>query len=184
VFFFPVYAVICWVLACRFRRTWRGVGVVALGVLGLVALGWVHWRLSVITHGRVYLPIMQLLLYPYTALVAMGGVFMVSMPRRPGRGECRACGYRLAGLEAGEAGIVCPECGVGGAVRALAGVGPSAEDRAVQHAQAEDHQRDAREEHDPEEHDRAVFERLHERRALCRGAAGDQLVLTREPGHP
>jgi len=175
VFFFPVYGVICWLLALRFRRSWKGLGVVALGVLGLVVIAWIHWRLSIITHGRVYLPILQLLLYPYTALVGLGGLFMVALPRRPGFGQCRACGYGLAGLEAGATGIVCPECGSDGV---------SPEHGAVQHAKPEDHDRHARDERDADRDHLLVLDRLHHRRALTRGAAGDQLVLTREPGHP
>lgn len=190
-FFFPVYAVIAWALAFRFRRKWKGAGVVALSVLGLIGLAWVHWKLSVITHGRVYLPILQMLLYPYIVLVAFGGVFVAAMPRRPGRGQCHACGYGLAGLEAGHAGVVCPECGAGAAVPRsvvlqveVPRVVVSAEHGAVDKAEPEDQERDAREERDAEHDDRPMLERLHDRRALSRGAAGDQVVLTREPVHP
>lgn len=117
-FFFPVYAVACWLLAYRGRRSWRGWAAVVLGVMGLLGASWVHWRLSVVTDGRVYLPILQLLMYPYTALVALGGVFVVLLPRRHAPGHCHACGYRLDGLEdqtCGEqpGGITCPECGKG-----------------------------------------------------------------------
>lgn len=105
---FVIYIVLVWYLAYRYRRRWVGFGVVAGGFAGLVFLGYLHWMMSEWTHGRIYLPVLQVLLYPYTLLVGAGGVFMVSMPKMlPFR--CASCGYDLEGLEG--ALTNCPECG-------------------------------------------------------------------------
>lgn len=105
---FVIYIVLVWYLAYRYRRRWVGFGAVAGGFGGLVLLGYLHWRMSEWTHGRIYLPVLQVLLYPYTLLVGAGGVFMVSMPKMlPFR--CASCGYDLEGLEG--AMTNCPECG-------------------------------------------------------------------------
>lgn len=105
---FVVYAVLVWWAAYHWRRRWRGYGASVAGVMGLVFLAFLHWKLSEWTHGRIYLPVLQVLLYPYTLLVGAGGVFMASMPKMlPFR--CASCGYDLEGLE-GEI-AACPECG-------------------------------------------------------------------------
>lgn len=105
---FVIYLVLVWYLAYRFRRRLIGYGVVVMGFAGLVMLGYLHWRMSEWTHGRIYLPVLQVLLYPYTLLVGAGGVFMASMPKMlPLR--CATCDYDLAGLEGSV--VTCPECG-------------------------------------------------------------------------
>lgn len=105
---FVIYAAIVWWAGYRWRRRWLGFAFVGLGLLGLVSLAILHWRLSEWTHGRIYLPVLQVLLYPYTVLVTAGGVFMAGMPKMlPFR--CATCGYDLEGLE-GDLSI-CPECG-------------------------------------------------------------------------
>lgn len=112
-FLFVVYAVLVWYLACRWRREWRGLGVVALGLAGVGLVAIVHYKLHVWTEGRVYLPVMQMLLYPYGLLVAGFGLFIWALPRTfssRGRELCRSCGYDVTGL-AEEARYACPECG-------------------------------------------------------------------------
>lgn len=105
---FVFYAALVWWAGYHWRRRWLGFAWVSLGFAGLVCMAWLHWRLSEWTHGRIYLPVLQVLLYPYTLLVAAGGVFMASMPKMlPYR--CASCGYDLEGLEGNLA--VCPECG-------------------------------------------------------------------------
>lgn len=105
---FVIYAALVWWAGYRWRRRWLGFAWVALGFLGLVGMAVLHWRLSEWTHGRIYLPVLQVLLYPYTLLVAAGGCFMAAMPKMlPFR--CATCGYDLEGLEGDLA--VCPECG-------------------------------------------------------------------------
>lgn len=105
---FVIYAALVWWAGYRWRRRWLGFGSVILGFLGLVGLAVLHWRLSELTHGRIYLPVLQVLLYPYTLMVAAGGFFMAAMPKMlPFR--CASCGYDLEGLEGDLA--ICPECG-------------------------------------------------------------------------
>lgn len=162
-FFFPVYAVCVWLIAFRFRRNWRGLLVVAAGIAGLMAIAWAHYRLSIVTDGRVYLPILQMLMYPYIGLVALGGAFAVCMPRRPGPGQCHACGYHLKGLEPDGAGYTCPECGSGPRPADLPKelspslIGPRAShsrrspaDDAVQHAPDQDEQGHTRDQQQPQ----------------------------------
>jgi len=102
------YAVLVWYGALRWRRNWRGVAVVLLGVLGVVFTGYLHWMLNQWTQGRIYLRVLQVLLYPYGALVAGVGFFIAALPRVYTGAQCRSCGYDLRGLETDER--VCPEC--------------------------------------------------------------------------
>ncbi len=102
------YAVLVWYGALRWRRNWRGVIAVVLGVLGVVVVGFLHYKLNEWTHGRVYLRVLQVLLYPYGVLVAAVGFFIAALPRVYAGAQCRSCGYDLRGLETDER--VCPEC--------------------------------------------------------------------------
>lgn len=105
--FFAVYAVIIWYAAARFRRRWEAFAWVAAGAIGLILVALFHWRLSVWTGGRIYLRVLQALLYPYTVLVVVGGLYIACLPRPRSKVHCRVCQYDLAGLEE----PVCPECG-------------------------------------------------------------------------
>ncbi len=102
------YAVLVWYGALRWRRNWRGVAAVAIGVLGVVLTGYLHFMLNEWTQGRVYLRVLQVLLYPYGVLVAAVGFFIAALPRVYSGAQCRSCGYDLRGLESNER--VCPEC--------------------------------------------------------------------------
>lgn len=105
---FVIYAVLVWWAGYHWRRRWLGLASVALGFLGLLCIAVIHLQLNEWTHGRIYLPVLQVLLYPYTVLVVAGGLFMAAMPKMlPFR--CASCGYDLEGLEGDLA--VCPECG-------------------------------------------------------------------------
>ena len=111
--FFVGYAVVVWYFAAKHRRAWGGALAVFLGVLGLLLLNYLHWKASVWVAVRsdpdaegVMLPVLQSLMYPYTALVASVGTFIVCLPRRHSVG-CPMCGYDLEGLRA----HICPECG-------------------------------------------------------------------------
>lgn len=110
---FVVYAVLVWYGALRFRRRWEGYGSVVAGIVGCVAVALFHIQLNQWTQGRIFLPVLQSLLYPYAAMVAMVGFFIASLPRSAaerGVRPCRHCGYDLDGLE-DEHGLTCPECG-------------------------------------------------------------------------
>lgn len=108
-FLFVIFAAYSWFLAFRHRRRWRG-GLVLLCSMLLVGLvGYFHWMLNRWTGGRIYLPVLQILLYPYGLLVLAMGIFLVVQPRRA-LYECRRCHYDLRGLV--EEGLYsCPECG-------------------------------------------------------------------------
>jgi hypothetical protein len=106
-----LYAVLVWYFAMRWRRRWPAFLAVGLGVANLLVLGaMVHaWDRT-----RAPWPISELgllfsLLYPYTALVGVIGVYISLLPRAAKAHECRKCRYDLSGLEPDE--LVCPECG-------------------------------------------------------------------------
>jgi hypothetical protein len=108
VFLFVIYAVAVWYLAIRHRRTWRGFVSVAAGVAFLVALAYLHayfWGyLGGLLRG------FQVLLYPYTVLVGLVGLYVASLPRNRNPHACQGCGYDRAGLTTGNP--ACPECGL------------------------------------------------------------------------
>lgn len=108
-FAFVVYAVGIWYAAARWRRRWQAFAWIAAGFLGLVCVAWLHYRLNIWTHGKIYLPVLRSMLYPYTALVVVVGLYIACLPRGNRLdGCCFACGYNLAGLALP---VKCPECG-------------------------------------------------------------------------
>jgi len=109
VFFFPLYAVLVWYAAARWRRRWESFAWVGAGVAGLVLIAYLHLCLNEWTHGRIFLRVLQTLLYPYTGLVGVVGVYIACLPRRVAVYCCHECHYDLSGL-IGET-AVCPECG-------------------------------------------------------------------------
>jgi hypothetical protein len=113
-FAFVVYAVLAWYLAFKWRREWRGFGVVLLSLAGVALVAYFHICLNRWTNGRIYLPVLQVLLYPYGVLVGMVGVFLAVLPLRH-KFSCRACGFELSGLESDNPR--CPECGLEEAAR-------------------------------------------------------------------
>lgn len=108
-FLFVIYAVAVWYFAVRYRRTWRGFASVAAGIAGLVALAWLHIQLSRWTHGKIYLQQLQVLLYPYTVVVAVIGFYAACLGRNYNPAICLGCGYDRTGLALSNP--VCPECG-------------------------------------------------------------------------
>lgn len=106
---FVVYAAFFWWLSVKHRRTWRGFTAAVGGFLGLCLVGYVHYRLDIWTNHRIFLPVLQTILYPYAALVLMVSVFLASLPPKFRGIACRQCGYDLTGLEV--ACPRCPECG-------------------------------------------------------------------------
>lgn len=132
--FFTGYAVIVWWLAGRFRRTWTGYACVAAGAafMGLVIFG--HYQLGIATQGRIYMEVLQPILYAYGLMVTSMGLFVASLPRRVEHGRrCHACGYDLEWIENGDPGV-CPECGTIRPLAARASPGPAehARERAEQ----------------------------------------------------
>ena len=106
--FFTGYAVLVWIAAARYRRRWAGFGWVGAGVVGLVIVALLHIQLNVWTHGQIYLPVLQSILYPYTVVVGVMGLYLACLPRRVPEAHCVICLYDLRGL-AHEAQL-CPEC--------------------------------------------------------------------------
>ncbi len=106
---FSIYAVIVWFAAARYRRQWGSFASVAAGLAGLILVALLHIQLSRWTNGRIYLPVLQAMLYPYIGLVALVGLYLSCLPRGMAATACRACEYDLTGLAAEH--VVCPECG-------------------------------------------------------------------------
>lgn len=124
---FVVYAFAVWYAAARWRRRWPAFAWIAAGLVGLLLVAYLHYWLNIWTNGRIYLPVLRALLYPYMVLVATVGVYIACLPRaRPGECPCISCRYDLAGLKLPTA---CPECGTRNeAIRVRAArSGPSAE---------------------------------------------------------
>lgn len=109
-FVFALYAVLVWWAAARWRRQWGSFASVLGGMAFLVVVAWFHLLLNEWTEGRLYLPVLQVVLYPYIVLVGLIGFFVACLPRTKMPGHCRICGYDLRGLE--EETSMCPECGV------------------------------------------------------------------------
>ncbi len=108
--FFAVYAALVWFAAARWRRQWQSFAWLLVGVLGLIVTAWLHLLLNEWTGGRIFLPVLQALLYPYAAFVATIGLYIACMPRARTANACASCEYDLSGLE--HEGLVCPECGI------------------------------------------------------------------------
>ena len=114
---FTVYALIVSYFAARWRRRVRGVLAVIVGEALLVLFAWVHLQIPVLAaEGMPFfqdidiLPF-QLMLYPYTVLVAVMGGFIVAMPRRAPVDSCWYCRYDLSSLMDEPGVLICPECG-------------------------------------------------------------------------
>lgn len=108
-FAFVLYAILVWYLAIRWRRRVRGMLALIAGMAGIVVMGYFHALLSRWTDGAVYLPLLQIMLYPYGLLVGGAGLFMLCLPRHRPVAYCKGCGYDLAGLDPEI--DRCPECG-------------------------------------------------------------------------
>jgi hypothetical protein len=115
VILFPIYAVLVWALAWRWRRSWLGYVAVLMGLLGVGLLGLLY-RFSVMVY-PAYLegPIFPLLLATEAVTVLVVGTFIVCLPRHRVDRPCRRCRYELSGLE--EENPTCPECGIAHAAR-------------------------------------------------------------------
>jgi hypothetical protein len=111
--FFTGYVVIVWWLAAKYRRTWRAFAWVGAGAafMALVIVG--HTELGVATNGKIYVPVLQPILYAYGLTVTGMGLYIACLPRRPEPGRlCHWCGYDMLGLDPADAQRrTCPECG-------------------------------------------------------------------------
>lgn len=114
-FFFVAYAVFVWYATAIRRRRWQGFAIAVAGLLGVAVVGYLHWLLNIYTDGRINLPVLQSILYPYGLLVFAVSVYIACLPRTVVPGVCHTCGYDLAGLatvsESRQLMAKCPECG-------------------------------------------------------------------------
>lgn len=185
-FAFAVYAIAVWFGAYRWRRRVLGFALVVLGLAILGGVAWGHYQLNILSNGRLFLPLLQVLLYPYAALVFAGGVFLACMPpRRPG--ACDTCGYDLTGLYLES--TRCPECG-SASVSPLAP--PGANPGVTAGSPPEDAEDDAKHEHterkqdeqaDADREDAAGTELSDERDRARLRALRHQAFLRRQPEH-
>ncbi|MDX9912908.1 MAG: hypothetical protein RBS39_13890 [Phycisphaerales bacterium] len=106
--FFVGYAMVFWYLVVRRRRELAGWLWLAAAVGGLVGIMILHQILGVWTHGRIFVPVLRTLLFAYTLLVGVVGLYLVCLPKGYSRPLCRHCGYDMRGLEVWDP---CPECG-------------------------------------------------------------------------
>ncbi|GEM_PF-1897475 len=195
--FFVGYALLIWFGSAKHRRSLIGLGVVASGVGGLVVISYAHWLM-----GEYYPELMiqglQILMYPYIAVVGAVGLFIASMPRPAPVGACRGCHYDLQGIDTSI--TKCPECGhkidtealvwhrpsgtprenlrVGDPGVALAG---SAADRAGGGAADEDQPRDHAQEHPADAGELGGRERFDGGDRPRIGARSNQFILARQP---
>jgi hypothetical protein len=107
VILFGAYAAFVWYAVAIWRRRWQAFAIVALSILGIVAVGVLHVLLNRWTKGAVNLPAFHPILYPYGFFVGVVGVFIACLPRAVREGDCQTCGYNLDGLAESR----CPECG-------------------------------------------------------------------------
>lgn len=170
--FFTGFAVIVWWLAGSNRRTLRGFVFVALGAafMAMVIAG--HYALGVWSEGRIYMEVLQPILYGYGIVVIGMGVYIACLPRRVEHGpSCYACGYDVRLLSS----RVCPECGVAIPVSEPKAAASSPDEphdcAAYQHGE-----RHSQCEQKPERSEPILLDRGDHRRGPCLGALSDQLV--------
>lgn len=103
-FIFGLYTVIVWWLAFGWRRRWLGALSVTMGTLGMFGI---KGLLALLPEPS---PLMDVLIIPYAALLFIGGVYIVALPRPRRILACKSCLYDMKGHE--EEGARCPECGL------------------------------------------------------------------------
>lgn len=101
-----IYPVFLWLLAFRFRRTWPGFALVAIGTL----LVWPVAQLAAAVAGPTG-GVIAKLVYGEMTLIGLVALWLATMRRPPSYPMCPYCRYDLTGLPLDAAGAVCPECG-------------------------------------------------------------------------
>lgn len=107
---FPFYAVAIWLLAAKWRRTWKGFAAVIVGTAVLLVIEYTLYRIGNLKSGPVQPQQALGLLIPFTVLVFGVGLFIACQRRAaPSPIHCKRCHYDLTGLR--PVGLRCPECG-------------------------------------------------------------------------
>lgn len=107
---FPFYAVAIWLLAAKWRRTWKGFASVFLGTTFLVLIEYTLYRIGTMKITAIEPNQALGLLIPFTFLVFVVGLFIACQRRAvPSPIHCTRCHYDLSGLT--PLGLRCPECG-------------------------------------------------------------------------
>lgn len=112
---FVFYAALVWYASFRGRRRVIGFAALAIGIFVLLVFNELHQVVAEAYDFDEYLVVFRVLLYPYIGIVALVGLFLVTLPIDLPRGElhCRACRYDLSDLKDEMAlGLPCPECGM------------------------------------------------------------------------
>lgn len=105
-FLFGLYTVVVWWFTFVWRRRWQGWLGLIVGFFGLLVLRNLMARIKV--EGIATSPLVEILLIPYAAVLALIGAFILVMPRPHESHLCQSCGYDMAGLDRR---ATCPECG-------------------------------------------------------------------------
>jgi len=114
VIFFLAYAVGSWFLVARHRRSFAAALWLAASAIGIVIVAFIHYQLSVWTHGTFYLPVLRSFLYPFGIVVLIVGGYIALLPRP--RVRCERCDHDLTDLP--RHAMVCPACAMPRAYRA------------------------------------------------------------------
>lgn len=116
VFLFPLYAVVVGFLVAKFRRRWQGFAITLLAVVLVGLVGVLHWWLGILSHGRLQVDNMRIILIGYGLLIGAMGTFIACLGHQH-PWHCQFCGYNLLGHA--EHNPMCPECGRKSALKAF-----------------------------------------------------------------
>ncbi len=107
---FPFLAALIWYLAGKYRRTWRGVLAVFVGMAVFALLEITLIRMGAIGIAGMKPWLVVWLVIFSGALVIAVSIFIFLMPLPPPpHVHCRKCKYNLTGLDSAD--LHCPECG-------------------------------------------------------------------------
>lgn len=107
---FPLYAIVIWLLAAHWRRTWKAFAAVFLGTFILLLIEYTLFRVADLKFDLVQPKQALGLLIPFTFLVFFVGLFIACQKRPvPSPIHCTTCHYDLSGLN--PISLRCPECG-------------------------------------------------------------------------
>ncbi len=109
------YAAITWYAIFLKRRTWSGLALLILSLVGVAVLAYLDLTLHRYLVGGSPSIGFQLILASEAFMILAVGTMLLVLPRERAAVPCRACGYELRGLD--DANPRCPECGLEHAAR-------------------------------------------------------------------